>query len=266
MITHYAKNAILFGFALLLVWPYGVSARDYRISVGYLPLYAEDKNHGILIDVIKAMGEEYTDGQISIDVFPFERSIYYVEQGQSDMHFPIVGHNFGTREDDAYEDFLQQRGLRRSTCFLTKSHFALYRNREHPPLDLNRLHEYRIETDAGHQLNFDIPMQGSTNLPGSIRKLSAGRIDGLVFAAREIDLMIREAGITNIERQDFQIVASKFILPDTPQGEETDRMLCEVISRMVRTGRLAEVARPYSQYFEQEFGDPYLPSIEDLEP
>jgi len=266
MIRYHLKNLVRCALCLILALSYGVHARDYTISVGYLPLYAESKDHGILIDVIKAMADEYTEGQFLIDVFPFERSIHYVEQGQSDMHFPIVGRHIWSAEDDAYEDYLRLRGLRRSSCCLTLSHFALYRNNEHPPLDLDRLGEYRIETDVGHQLNFDIPMQGSTNLPGSVQKLSAGRIDGLIFAAREIDLMIHDAGITNIERQDFEIVASKFILPDTPQGEATNRMLCEVIGRMVRSGRLAEVARPYSKYFEQEFGAPYLPSLEDLNP
>lgn len=240
-------------------------ARDYRITVGYLPLYAESEDHGILIDVIKAMADEYTEGQFTIGVYPFERSIHYVEQGLSDMHFPIVGRNVWSDEDDAYEDYLRLRGLRRSTCCLTLSHFALYRNKDKPPLDLDRINEYRIETDMGHRLNFDIPMQGTTNLSGSVKKLSAGRIDGLVFAAREIDLMIQEAAISNIERQDFQIVSSKFILPDTALGEDTNRMLCEVIERMVRSGRLAEVAYPYSEYFIREFGAPYLPSVDHLD-
>lgn len=238
-------------------------ARDYRINVGYLPLYAETKDRGILIDVIKAMDDEYAGGRLIIEVYPFERSIHNVAQGLADMHFPIVGSPEWTPEDGPYEDELRRRGLRRSTCNLTKSHFALYRNSDRPPLDVERLDQYRIETDAGHRQFFEIPMQGTTCLPCSVRKLSANRIDGLVFASREIDLMIREAGVDNIARQNFRIFGSKFILPDTAEGAETDAMLCDVIARMIRKGTLEQVARPYSAYFQREYGDSYLPELEE---
>lgn len=258
----------LLAMCSLLTWllscPTTGLARDYRINVGQLPLYAESKDRGILIDVIKAMDDEYAAGRLIIEVYPFERSIHNVAQGLADLHFPTVGSADWGREDGPYEEELRARGLRRSTCSLTKSHFALYRNRDHPPLDLTRLDAYHIETDAGHTSFFEFPIQGTTCLPCSVEKLSAKRIDGLVFASREIDLMIREAGLTNIARQDFRIFGSKFILPDTAEGAETDAMLCEVIGRMIRKGSLARVARPYSAYFVREYGDAYLPDLEDL--
>ncbi|MBK1619410.1 hypothetical protein CKO42_13360 [Lamprobacter modestohalophilus] len=248
----------------LLACPTTGLARDYRLNVGQLPLYAETKDRGILIDVIKAMDEEYQAGRLIIEVYPFERSIHNVAQGLADLHFPIVGSADWGPEAGPYEEQLRARGLRRSTCSLTKSHFALYRHRDRPPLDLTRLDDYRIETDAGHRSFFEIPIQGTTCLPCSVEKLSAKRIDGLVFASREIDLMIREAGLTNIARQNFRIFGSKFILPNTAEGAQTDAMLCEVIGRMIRKGSLARVARPYSSYFLREYGDPYLPDLEDL--
>lgn len=248
----------------LLAYPTTGLARDYRINVGHLPLYAETKDDGILIDVIKAMDEEYAAGRLIIEVYPFERSIHNVAQGLADLHSPIVGSADWGPEDGPYEEELRARGLRRSTCSLTKSHFALYRHRERSPLDLTRLDDYRIETDAGHRSFFEIPIQGTTCLPGSVEKLSAKRIDGLVFASREIDLMIREAGLTNIARQRFRIFGSKFILPDMAEGAQTDAMLCEVIGRMIRKGTLERVARPYSRYFLRKYGAPYLPDLEDL--
>lgn len=62
----------------LLACPTTGLARDYRINVGQLPLYAETKDRGILIDVIKAMDEEYDAGRLTIEVYPFERSIHNV--------------------------------------------------------------------------------------------------------------------------------------------------------------------------------------------
>ena len=52
-----------------------IYAKDYTISVGQLPLYSESKDKGILIDVLKAMDEEYKDGKFIIEVYPFGRSI-----------------------------------------------------------------------------------------------------------------------------------------------------------------------------------------------
>ncbi|WPL18819.1 hypothetical protein Thiowin_03910 [Thiorhodovibrio winogradskyi] len=263
--------ALIFGLLVVLaavltsVLSGSAFARDYRINVGYLPLYAETKDRGILIDVIKAMGAEYPDGDLHIEVYPFERSIHNVAQGLADLHFPIVGSADWGAENDPYEDELRTRGLRRSTCSLTKSHFPLYRHRDRPPLDLTRLADYRIETDAGHKLFFEFPIQGTTCLPCSVEKLAAKRIDGLVFASREIDLMIEQAGLTEVTRQDFRIFGSKFIMPNTAEGDATDAMLCAVISRMIRSGTLERVARPYSAYFLREYGDPYLPTRKDIE-
>lgn len=238
--------------------------RDLHISVGRLPLYAESKDSGILIDVLKAMDQEYTEGRFLIEVYPLERSIDNVARGKADVHFPTIGKHVWSQEEDAYEKALGQRGLRRSTCSLTKTHFAIYRNRGQAALDTDDLEQYRIETDAGHQIFFDESMRGSTCLPCSVRKLSARRIDGLVFASREIDFMIQDLGIDNIVRQDFRVFGSKFILPATAAGEQTDRLLCELIARMIRNGRLEQVAQPYSEYFEAEYGEPYLPDLDDL--
>ncbi|MEA3643807.1 MAG: hypothetical protein VBE63_28355 [Lamprobacter sp.] len=71
-------------FTWLLACPTTGLARDYRINVGQLPLYAETKGKGILIDVIKAMDEEYEAGSLIIEVYPFERSIHKVAQGLED--------------------------------------------------------------------------------------------------------------------------------------------------------------------------------------
>jgi polar amino acid transport system substrate-binding protein len=262
------RTTLLCGLILLglLIAPGAALARDFRLSVGYLPLYAETKDGGILIDIIKAMDEEYRDGRFLVEVYPMERSIDNVAQGKADLHFPTIGARVWAPEDGVYEKLLQQRGLRRSTCSLTKTHFALYRNSAHPELDVARLEEYRIETDEGHQRLFETPMQGTTCLSCSVKKLAAGRIDGLVFASREIDHMIREGGVTNVVRQDFKVFGSKFILPNSGEGAATDAVLCDVIGQMVRNGRLADAARRYSEYFEREYGAPYLPGVEDLRP
>ncbi len=239
-------------------------AKDYKISVGKLPLYSETKDKGILIDILKAMDEEYKEGKFIIEVYPFGRSIDNVVTGKADLHFPTIGKNIWKKESDSYEKELNKQGLRRSSCSLTKTHFALYTNTDKPKLDISRIQDYKIETDVGHTIFFNKNMQGTTCLPCSVKKLSAKRIDGLVFASREIDFMIKEGGYTNIKRENFKIFGSKFILPIGKKGEEIDTLLSSLIQKMIKDGTLEKVAKPYTDYFQKQYSDPYLPTMQDI--
>ena len=258
------KNFIIKTILLLLISTNTINAKDYIISVGKLPLYSESKDKGILIDVIKAMDEEYKEGKFIIEVYPFGRSIDNVVKGKADFHFPTIGKNIWSKEDDKYEKKLLKQGIRRSSCSLTKTHFALYSNTSKPKLDLSNLQNKKIETDSGHTIFFHKNMGSTTCLPCSVEKLSVGRIDGLVFASREIDKMIKDDGFKNIRRQDFKIFGSKFILPNGKKGEEIDKLLKTLIKKMIKNGKLSKVAKPYTDYFQEQYNDPYLPTLEDI--
>ena len=253
------KLILIIGICLI-----AVNAKDYKISVGKLPLYSESKDKGILIDVLKAMDEEYKEGRFIIEVYPFGRSINNVVTGKADIHFPTIGKNIWSKENDIYEKELNKQGLRRSSCSLTKTHFALYTNTEKPELDISKIQNYKIETDIGHTIFFNKNMQGTTCLPCSVEKLSAGRIDGLVFASREIDFMIKDGKYKNIKRQNFKIFGSKFILPTGEKGEEIDKLLASLIEKMIKNGTLAKIAKPYTDYFQEQYNNPYLPTTEDI--
>ena len=249
---------------LLLILTNNINAKDYTISVGKLPIYSESKDKGILIDILKAMDEEYKEGKFIIEVYPFGRSIDNVIKGKADFHFPTIGKNIWSNETDIYEKKLSKQGIRRSSCSLTKTHFALYSNTSKPKLNVLNLQNKKIETDSGHTIFFHKNIGSTTCLPCSVEKLNAGRIDGLVFASREIDGMIKDGGFKNIRRQNFKVFGSKFILPIGEKGEEIDRLLKSLIQKMIENGKLAEVAKPYTEYFQTQYNDPYLPTLEDI--
>jgi polar amino acid transport system substrate-binding protein len=258
--------ALVAAMVLLLLLGAPAAAKDYRLSVAQLPLYSETPAHGLLIDVLEALDDHYQQGRFLIEVYPFQRSIDNVIHGRADFHFPTIGPTIWGREEDGYERAIARAGIRRSSCSLTKTHFALFTNAERPRLDVDALDDQVIETERGHTMFFEQDVRGTTCLPCSVKKLGAGRIDGLIFAAREIDFFIAEAGITNIRRQPFKVFGSKFILPLGPKGDAIDRLLCRLIAEMVRDGSLARAAAPYAAYFEREFGAPYLPRPGDIEP
>ena len=250
---------------ILFILVVNLNAKDYIISVGKLPLYSESKDKGILIDVLKAMDEEYKDGKFIIEVYPFGRSINNVITGKADVHFPTIGKNIWGKETDTYEKELLKQGIMRSSSSLTKTHFALYTNTSKPNIDVSKIEDYKIETDIGHTIFFNKNMGGTTCLPCSVEKLSNGRIDGLVFASREIDGMIKKGGFKNIRRQDFKIFGSKFILPATKKGEEIDELLTSLIKKMIKNGKLAKVAKPYTEYFQKKYKDNYLPTLNEID-
>ena len=248
---------------LILVSPV-LFGKDYKISVARLPLYSESPDKGILIDVIKALDEEYKEGRFIIEVYPFMRSIHNVATGKADFHFPTIGSRVWGHETDQFETRLHAQGLQRSAASLVKTHFALYSNRDRPPLDVEQPGRFRIETDAGHTLFFHAGIQGTTCLKCSVEKLSKGRIDGLIFAAREIDVLAEQLGITNLRRQQYRIFGSKFILPLGEKGTEIDQLLTHLIRRMVEKGTLQRVAAPYLEYFRRTFAGDYYPTLDEI--
>jgi polar amino acid transport system substrate-binding protein len=98
----------------------------------------------------------------------------------------------------------------------------------------------------------------------SLKKLEAGRIDGFIFASREIDTIIKRDHLKNIVRHRYKIFGSKFILPFNKKGEKLDKIICNTIEKMVKDGSLKRVAKPYSSYFQRVYGSPYIPTLKDI--
>jgi len=261
---HAVHNHKLIALFLMLLVTLPVHAKDYKLSVAKLPIYSESPTKGILIDVLKALDEEYKEGKFIIEVYPFQRSINNVISGSADFHFPTIGPNIWGREDDTYEHELSKQGVRRSTASLTKTHFALFSNTNSPPLDISKIENYRVETDLGHTVFFYNGIQGTTCLPCSVKKLTTGRLDGLIFASREIEFMAKDASISNIRRQNYKIFGSKFILPVGKKGDEIDLLISRLIQQMLKSGKLQKVAAPYLKYFQNEYHEQYLPQLDKI--
>ncbi len=149
------KLSIKIGLLLCFILLSNISAKDYIISVGKLPLYSESKDKGILIDVLKAMDEKHKEGKFIIEVYPFGRSIDNAITGKADFHFPTIGKNIWSKENDIYEKELLKLVIRRSSVSLTKTHFAQYNNTSKPKVDISKIQDLRVETDSGHTIFFN---------------------------------------------------------------------------------------------------------------
>jgi polar amino acid transport system substrate-binding protein len=217
-------------------------ARDLKASLPVLPPLVESKDKGILVDLIKAMAEEYKDGKITWEVYPFARSLDNVEKGKADFHMPFVVNPNISRDKLPFQY---------SSDTIFKVIFALYTNKNNKEITPTNLKRFKIETDQGHTEFFDFKVTGSPNIESSLKKVDIGRIDGWIFAMPESDTALKKADLKNIKRWEYRKYDAKFVLSKGPQGKEVDKILGDLIKKLKTNGKYEKIMGPIlNQKFE----------------
>lgn len=188
-----------------------IVASAEAISIAELPVLAENKDEGILVDFVKAL-QDGGGNAFNHSVVPFARSLRMVSTGESDAHLPFLDPENGNPPAP---------GLAYSDVTIFQVDFALYYNKAKPialPISDDAL---KLETEASHVPLFPFQLEGSTCLPCSLKKLDAGRIDGFVFAKRESDKIIEQNGLANIEQVEYRSFPAKFVIREGDQATNT---------------------------------------------
>jgi polar amino acid transport system substrate-binding protein len=221
-------------------------ARDLKVSVPCpLSPLVDSKDKGILIDLLKAMGEEYKGGKITWDVFPFPRSLENVEKGRADLHMPYITPPNPQRIPFQY-----------STEVIFKVIFALYTNKSNKDINPTNVTKYKIETDEGgkYVLDFNIPnITGSPSIESSLQKVDMGRLDGWIFAMPESDLALKKLGLKNIKRWEYKKYDVKALLPLGEKGKEIDKIFSDLVKKLKASGKYQKIMAPI---LDQKF-DPW---------
>ena len=233
-----SRISIAAGTALVLFASYA-GAQPMKASLAQMPVYAESVDKGILVDLVKAISE-VTGKQIDIQVVPFKRSIEDVTNAKVDFHMPLI-----KNPNIAYKDL----NYLHSTETIFHVNFTLYTNKS-KPLDMKNLGQYKIETDAAHTQYFAFPIIASSDLESSIKKVDAGRIDGLIFADMAIDPLIAKLNLTNVKRELYYRFDVKIILPKNAKSKETDAFLTAAIKKLRESGKFAKIMGPIDQPFK----------------
>jgi polar amino acid transport system substrate-binding protein len=211
-------------------------ARDLKVSLPLLPPLVETKDKGILVDLMKAMAEEYKDGKITWDVFPFARSLDNVEKGRADFHMPYIRPTNPERIPFQY-----------SSDVLFKVVFALYTNKNNKEISPANVTRYKIETDEGVKYILDSAVPniiGSSSLESSLQKVSMGRTDGWLMAMPESDMALKKLGLKNIKRWEYKKYDVKALLPLGDKGKETDKILSGLIKKLKANGKYQKIMAP----------------------
>jgi len=242
----FSKYCIMAAVCLCLVFSQA-QARDLKVSLPIIPPLVETKDKGILVDLVKAMGEEYKGGKITWDVFPFPRSLENVEKGRADFHIPfITPHN------------PQKVRFQYSTETIFKVIIALYTNKSNKEINPKNLTKYKIETDEGVKYIFEseIPsIVGSPSIESSLQKVDIGRIDAWLMAMPESDMVLKKLALKNIKRWEYGKYDVKAVLPLGDKGKEIDKILTDLIGKLKASGKYQKIMGPI---LDQKF-DPWQP-------
>lgn len=212
----------------LAALPFISNAADYKASLAQMPVYAETPKKGVLVDFVKALAAA-SKKDIDFQVVPFAQSMKDVESGKVDFHMPLI-----EPLDISKANF----SLSSATIFHVN--FVLYTNKN-KPIDMDKLGQANIETDAAHIPYFPFAINSSSSIEGSLKKLNLGHIDGFIFADDASDPIIASNKLTNINRQLYKRFDVKIILPKGGTGGATDQFLTDTINTLQESGEFAKI-------------------------
>jgi len=216
--------------ATLFLYPAVGSAKTWKASIAQMPVYAESKDKGVLVDFVKAL-EKASGEKIEYQVVPFPRSMSDVQEKKVDFHMPLIqipGSETGTDKFDY------------STATIFHVNFTLYSNKKGDITPQN-VGKSKVETEAAHTAYFGFPVIQSFSLEGSLKKVDAGRIDAFIFADNASDPIIKKEKLSNIKRQLFKRFDVKVILPKGDRGGATDKFLSAAIDKLKKSGEFNKI-------------------------
>lgn len=210
---------------------------DLRAEAVLLPGLINSRDDGPFIDLVRAIGEAYGAGRLTIEAGPANRVYDSVSRGVADLGFPTI--NASPTVDPGLP-------FRYSTTPFGQVSFVIYSHRDRRVAypDLQALargaNQLRVE---GPAVEWGFPVQPFSNFESALRKVEAGRIDAFLWAQEEADLVLRQLGLKTIHRELHGRFGDVFLLPRGPRGEFVDRVLTDAINKLRAGGRLEALYR-----------------------
>ncbi len=219
-------------------------AKDLKGSLPYpLSPLVDSKDKGILVDLVKAMAEEYKGGKITWDVYPFARAIENVEKGRADFEMPqLVNPKLNTAS----------LPFRYSSEVIFRVVFVMYANKANKEINPGNASKFRVETEMGTKDMFGFKVTGSPDIEASLKKVDMGRADAVIHAMPETDQALKKLGLKNIKRWEFAKYDVRMVLQKGPQGAETDKILTDIIKKLKASGKYQKIMGPI---LDQKYDD-----------
>ncbi len=230
---HGIPSGIWISLAMTLVLATPATAKELTASIANMPGYAESVDKGVLVDLVKAIEKE-SGVTIKREVVPFARSMDNVINRRADFHLPLIMVPNADQSKLNYDH---------STETIFHVNFIMYSNKN-KPLDSAKLAGYKLETDRAHTQYFPFPIEATSNLESSLKKVDAGRIDGFIFADFASDPLVKKNALKNIHRALYKVFDVKIILPKGEHGGDLDKLLSSAIQALRKNGMYDKIMGP----------------------
>jgi polar amino acid transport system substrate-binding protein len=206
-----------------------------RISIAELPVLAESNNSGLLIDLVNLLIIYFPDTKITYEIVPFTRSIELVRTGNSDVQLPII-------------DTDNEKRLKLSEKTIFNVQFSIFSRQDHPISKSQLLGEEQnnslvVETDLAHICYFGKKLKATTCLECSVKKLSLGRIDGLLFASTEVNYLINSLNINNLKQTPFAEYSVKFGVSRSEKGKKNELLFANMLTQLEKNPTYISIIR-----------------------
>jgi polar amino acid transport system substrate-binding protein len=237
------KKTLAYAAVVLAVLAAGAAraqSAELTISIAQLPGMADSPEKGVFVDIVKALDEEYTEGKIVIEVYPFGRSFHNVLAGAADAHIPSFVEPGASDAKFPYSWLTQPLGPITLVLYsqagrpLTKKDLdeALAKGGKFP---------YVIEVAGGTEPMFPFPTVASNDFASSFRKLEAKRIDAMIAGPGAADKLLRQLELPGIHRGAYADFDDIIVVAKSPRGEAAKKRLEEPMKRLARSGRLEAI-------------------------
>ena len=222
--------------SVLLILSAKTFATDLRASLANLPIHSQlnplGKPHGGFVDIVRAIDEVYNEGHISINIYPFARSLNNVVKGKADFHLPLI------RLPHIAESSLPYAYVSEP---VTQVSFVLYSYSQRAVLNMETPGLYRIATMQGHSHFFPFDVTPLSDIETGIKLVAAQRIDGFIMEQDAVDAYIRQARVSNIRRTLFVTLDSCIVIAKGARGQAVDKIISRALKTLKSTGQLAEI-------------------------
>ncbi len=197
------------------------------VSLPIIPPLITEQKTGAIVDLFKAMADEYKDGEMTFDVYPTARSIENVMSGAADCHSPYIKNHNITDSDDAFYYTTEPFG---------SVIFVLYTNKNVSGLTPENVTDknFKVEIQPGHKAYLgDLPESAPD---AGLQKVSAGRIDGYIATMDVCDPLLQQLQLKDVKRQKFDTFETAIIFKKDENGKQKQEIMNSLIKKITENG------------------------------
>ncbi|NLL04871.1 MAG: amino acid ABC transporter substrate-binding protein [Clostridiaceae bacterium] len=203
------------------------NSSSISVSLPIIPPLITEQKTGAIVELVKAMADEYKDGEMTFDVYPMARSMENIMSGSADAHCPYVKNHNITDSDNMFYYTTEPFG---------SVIFVLYTNKNVKDLTPENVldKKFKVEIQPGHKEYLgDLPEAAPD---AGLQKVDSGRIDGYIATMSMCDQMVKAMQLKNIKRQKFDTFETAIIFKKDDNGKQKRDIMNTLIKKIRENG------------------------------